>query len=196
MLLSVLFLILSSKTALQDQFAWTDAANEFIYKRRNQHTKMAKCLIHWEWNRMQIQQEAKGKENNINYVPSNFFMTILCCQTCFKFKPPLVRSTEFKPSQDTLTNSHTGLPSYIDDWANHHLSLINNTRVQHLLITRQWLRCRLTSSNLLNRSHNKILFNSFQHLMNGQFQHPTLTWYMYSTVLKTRNEQDSIFVDQ
>ena len=127
MLLSVLFLILSSKTALQDQFAWTDAANEFIYKRRNQHTKMAKCLIHWEWNRMQIQQEAKGKENNINYVPSNFFMTILCCQTCFKFKPPLVRSTEFKPSQDTLTNSNTGIPSYIDDWANHHLSLINNT---------------------------------------------------------------------
>ena len=68
-----------------------------------------------KWNTMQIQQEAKGKENNINYVPSNFFMTILCCQTRFKFKPPLVRSTEFKPSQDTLTNSHTGLPSYIDD---------------------------------------------------------------------------------
>ena len=133
MLLSVLFLILSSKTALQDQFARTDAANEFIYKRRNQHTNMTKCLIHWEWNTMQIQQEAKEKESNINYVPSNFFMTILCCQTCFKFKPPppppppQVRSTEFKPSQDTLTNSNTGLPSYIDDWANHHLSLINNT---------------------------------------------------------------------
>ena len=189
--MSVLFLILSSKTALQDQFAWTDVANEFIYKRRNQHTNMAKCLIHWEWNIMQIQQETKGKENNIKYVPSNFFMTILCCQTCFNFKPPLVGSTEFKPSQDTLTYSHTGLPSYIDDWANHHLSL-----VQHLLITQQWLRCRLTSSNLLKRSHNKILFNSFQHLMNDQFQHPKLTWHMYSTVLKTTNEQDSLFVDQ